>query len=85
VALGIIILVFLTLAFGIVAIHDIPYNIAKRAISRIKMPSIQRYALASSPFTPSGRSSGSGRPPITPSMAMLVGQNNAFQMTLPPG
>ena len=65
-ALGIIILVFLTLAFGIVAIHDIPYNIAKRAISRIKMPSIQRYALASSPFTPSGRSSGSGRPPITP-------------------
>jgi hypothetical protein len=29
VALGIIILVFLTLVFGIVAIHDIPYNIAK--------------------------------------------------------
>ena len=28
-ALGIIILVFLTLVFGIVAIHDIPYNIAK--------------------------------------------------------
>ena len=28
-ALGIIIFVFLTLAYGIVAIHDIPYNIAK--------------------------------------------------------
>jgi hypothetical protein len=28
-ALAIIIFVFLTLAYGIVAIHDIPYNIAK--------------------------------------------------------
>jgi hypothetical protein len=28
-AIGIIIFVFLTLAYGIVAIHDIPYNIAK--------------------------------------------------------
>lgn len=28
-ALGIIVFVFLTLAYGIIAIHDIPYNIAK--------------------------------------------------------
>jgi len=28
-ALGIIIFVFLTLAYGLIAIHDIPYNIAK--------------------------------------------------------
>lgn len=28
-ALGIIIFVFVTLAYGIIAIHDIPYNIAK--------------------------------------------------------
>ena len=33
VALGIIIPVFLTLVFGIVAIHDIPYNIAKARIA----------------------------------------------------
>jgi hypothetical protein len=41
-ALGIIVFVFLTLAYGIVAIHDIPYNMPKRAITRIKMPSMQR-------------------------------------------
>ena len=41
-ALGIIVFVFLTLACGIVAIHDIPYNMPKRAITRIKMPSMQR-------------------------------------------
>ena len=28
-ALGIILFTFLTLAYGIIAIHDIPYNIAK--------------------------------------------------------
>jgi hypothetical protein len=41
-ALGIIVFVFLTRAYGIVAIHDIPYNMPKRAITRIKMPSMQR-------------------------------------------
>ena len=39
-ALGIIVFVFLTLAYGIVAIHDIPYNMPKRAITRTEMPSI---------------------------------------------
>ena len=33
---------FLTRAYGIVAIHDIPCNMPKRAITRIKMPSMQR-------------------------------------------
>jgi hypothetical protein len=39
-ALGVLIFVFLVLFYGIIAIHDIPYLMAKNVIIPMLMPSI---------------------------------------------
>lgn len=56
-ALGVLIFVFLVLFYGIIAIHDIPYNMAKKRKSiRMPMPFIRQAGLACLHSMPSGHS-----------------------------
>lgn len=59
-ALGVLIFVFLVLFYGIIAIHDIPYNMAKNVIIPMPMRFIRQAGLACSPSMPSGRFCGFG-------------------------
>lgn len=60
-ALGVLIFVFLVLFYGIIAIHDIPYNMAKNATILMLMPFIRRVGLACLHSMQYGRSCGFGR------------------------
>lgn len=59
-ALGVLIFVFLVLFYGIIAIHDIPYNMAKSVTIRMPMPFIRQAGLACLHSMPSGHSCGFG-------------------------
>lgn len=59
-ALGVLIFVFLVLFYGIIAIHDIPYNMAKNGIIPMRMPFIRRDGLACLRSMRFGRSCGFG-------------------------
>ena len=72
-ALAILFFVVLTLAYGMIAIHDIPYHIAKERNHPIRMPFTQAGGSVSSPFMRSGRFSGFGPPHITRCMAIAQG------------
>lgn len=59
-ALGVLIFVFLVIFYGIIAIHDIPYLIAKNATILMPTPFIPQGGSAYLRSTLSGRSCGSG-------------------------
>jgi hypothetical protein len=60
-ALGVLIFVFLVLFYGIIAIHDIPYNMAKNVTIPMPMRFIRQAGLACLRSMLSGRSCGFGQ------------------------
>src|SRR5436190_16271200 len=69
-ALAILFFVVLTLAYGMIAIHDIPYHMARSGITPTRMRFMLAGGSVSSPFMRSGPFSGFGPPHITRCMAM---------------
>lgn len=59
-ALGVLIFVFLVLFYGVIAIHDIPYNMAKKVTIPMPMRFIRQDGLACLRSMLYGRSCGSG-------------------------